>query len=199
MGTELVKAGEHRKTEHDISPILLNRWSPRAMSGESLQAADLMPLFEAARWAPSSYNGQPWRFVFATRDSEAWPSFLDVLVPGNREWAQHAGALIIVCSRKNFEHNGKPSITHSFDTGAANENLLIQGCVQGLVVHPMQGFDYDAARELIKLPDDHTVEAMVAVGRPGDVHNLPEAIREREVPSGRKPVSQIAFEDAFQG
>ena len=190
---------EHRQADHPIEDRFLHRWSPRALSGEALPEGALESLFEAARWAPSSYNGQPWRFLYATRDSPHWDGFLDLLVEFNRGWARHAGALIVVVSRTTFERNDKPARTHAFDTGAAWMALALQASARGLVAHAMQGFDYERAAELLELPDAYEVECMVAVGRPGQVEDLPEDLRERETPSGRKPVGDIAFEGRLPG
>ena len=184
----------YRKPEFDIDEIFLNRWSPRAMSGEEISEAELMSLFEAAKWAPSSFNNQPWRFLYTRRDSENWGLFFNLLAEFNQAWAKNASALIVIISRKTFDHNGKPSRTHSFDTGAAWQNLALQGALKGLVVHGMQGFDYDKAREVLNVSDDYEVEAMVAVGMPGKVEELPEKLREREFPSTKKRLSEIVFE-----
>src|SRR5688572_5560176 len=108
-----------RKAEHPVAEIFLDRWSPRAMSGEELSSSELMSLFDAARWAPSSYNNQPWRFVYARRGGAGWEDLLGLLVPNNRVWAQRAGALVVVLSRKVFDYNGRPSRTHSYDAGCA--------------------------------------------------------------------------------
>ncbi len=186
-----------RKPDHPVDPLFVRRWSPRAMSGEPVSVAELMSLLEAARWAPSSFNGQPWRFLYARRDTAAWPTFVGLMSEGNRRWASKAGALIVVVSRTLFEHNGQPSRTHSFDTGAAWANLALQGTIMGLAVHGMQGFDYDRARTELRVPSAFDVEAMIAVGRRGKVEDLPEALREREKPSPRKPVSEISFEGGF--
>lgn len=190
---------EHRQTDHPIEDRFLRRWSPRALSGEPLPDGSLESLFEAARWAPSSYNGQPWRFVYATRDGAHWDDFLDLLVEFNQGWARHAGALIVVASRTTFEHNDKPARTHAFDTGAAWMSLALQASAQGLVAHAMQGFDYERAARVVELPEDHEVHCMVAVGRPGEVEDLPDDLRERETPSDRKPVEEIAFEGTLPG
>src|SRR6266542_6594954 len=119
-----------RKTErhplYDIHPLLLHRWSPRATSGEEISDTELMRLFEAARWAPSSYNGQPWRFIYAKRNTEYWDKFLNLMVDFNKSWAKNATVLVVIVSRKNFEHNEQPSVTHQFDAGAAWENHVLQ-------------------------------------------------------------------------
>jgi nitroreductase len=164
------------------------------MSGEAVAEADLKTLFEAARWAPSSFNNQPWRILYARRETPHWQTFLDLLADANKSWCGKAGALLLFVSRTTFEHNNKPSVTHSFDCGAAWENLALQGCRLGLVVHGMQGFDYDKARTVLKIPDGFQVEAMVAVGKPGDPATLPEKLREREAPNDRRPLSQTAYE-----
>jgi nitroreductase len=115
----------------------------------------------------------------------------------NRVWAVRAAALAVVVSKKSFDHNGKFSRTHSYDTGAAWENLALQGSLKGLVVHGMQGFDYDRAGELLKIPDGYQVEAMMAIGKPGKRESLPEQYREREFPSDRKKLSDIVMEGSF--
>jgi nitroreductase len=192
-----VDLSEYRQPEYDIDQVFLNRWSPRAMSGEEIGRDELMSLFEAARWAPSSFNNQPWRFLYAIRDTENWGLFLSLMVEGNQVWAKNASVLITVVSKKTFD-NGKPSRTHSYDTGAAWENLALQGTLKGLVVHGMQGFDYDRARQVLNIPEGYDVEAMIAVGKPGKKENLPEKLQEREFPSNRKKVSEIAFEGKFE-
>jgi len=181
----MIKGSEKRRPEYPIESLILDRWSPRAMSGETISPNELRRLFEAARWAPSSFNAQQWRALYAGRESEHWAMFLDLLVEGNRVWAQQAAALVVFISRKNFEYNSKPSVTHSYDCGAAWQNFALQGFSQGLVVHGMQGFDYDRARRELKIPDEFEIEAMVAVGKPGDKTALPEKLQESESPNER--------------
>jgi len=188
----------YRKSEYSVDEIFLKRWSPRAMSGEEISNDELMSLFEAARWAPSSFNNQPWRFLYARRNTNNWELFFNLLVEGNKTWVKNAAALIVIVSKKTFDHNGNPSKTHSFDTGAAWQNLALQGSLKGLIVHGMQGFDYDKAREVLNIPDGYEVEAMVAVGKPGRKEDLPERLQQREVPSDRKNLSDIAFEGMFK-
>ena len=186
-----------RKPDHAVDPLFLRRWSPRAMSGEPIPVEDLMCLLEAARWAPSSYNAQPWRFLWARRDTPHWPKLFGLLLEANQRWCQRAAALLCVVSRSIMEMNNQPAKTNSFDAGAAWENFALQGTLMGLVVHGMQGFDYDRARTELGVPAEYKVEAMIAVGRPGRVEDLPEALRERERPSPRKPVAEIALEGGF--
>lgn len=183
-----------RVSEHPIDPQFLQRWSPRAMSGQSLEKSTLLTLLEAARWAPSGGNGQPWRFLYAFRDTQYFTNYLDLLVPGNQVWAKQAGVLLLIASTRFQEHNGKPYGTHSFDAGAAWMSLALQGSHLGLVVHGMAGFDHDRARNELALPETLEVEAMVAIGHPAPKETLPESLRDREIPSQRKSLGQIAFE-----
>lgn len=187
-----------RHSEHDINPLLLHRWSPRAMSGEEISDTELMRLFEAARWAPSSYNGQPWRFIYAKRNSEYWDKLFDLMVDFNKSWAKNAAALVVIISRKNFEHDDTPSVTHQFDAGAAWENLALQGETQGLVTHGMQGFNYDKARRDLSIPDTFDVMAMVAIGKPAPKEVLPAEVQQREQASDRKPLAEIIMEGKFK-
>ena len=189
----------NRRIGYDIDPIFPNRWSPRAMSGERINDEDLFSLFEAARWAPSSYNNQPWRFIYAKRDTKNWNLFFNLLTKGNKVWAKNSAVLVVVASKKTLDYNGKPSITHSFDAGAAWENLALQGSLMGLVTHGMEGFDYEKAKKELEIPDEYQVEAMIAIGRPGRKENLPQELQEREVPSDRKKMSEIVFEGKFGG
>lgn len=187
---------EHRDPSAPVDDLFVRRWSPRALRPEALSEEQMRSLFEAARWAPSSYNGQPWRFLYARRGSEHWQRLFDLLVEFNQKWADDAGALIVVLSQTKTD-SGKSRRTHSFDAGSAWQNLALQATSMGLAAHAMEGFDYDRAREELGVPDDLAVEAMIAVGYPGDRDSLPEDLREREEPSGRKPLSEIAWEGAW--
>jgi nitroreductase len=188
----------NRKADYPVHELILNRWSPRAMSGEPISDSELMSLFEAARWAPSSYNSQPWRFIYAKRDTPAWNTIYDLMVQFNKDWTKNAAVLIVIVSRDTFEYNNKPSITHSFCTGSAWENLALQGTANGLVVHGMEGFDYKKAKEVLHIPDGYTVEAMCAIGRPGNKEDLPAAMQKEEFPSDRKPITEFIFEGTFK-
>lgn len=182
-----------RETEWEVGDLFVARMSSRALSGDAASEADLMGLFEAARWAPSSYNNQPWRFVYARRDTPAWDAFFDLLAEGNQRWCHRAGALIVVLSKTTFDRNDQPARTHSLDTGMAIQNLALEGARRGLVVHAMQGFDYGRAREVVGAPEVLAVEVMIAVGNPGNPADLPEKLRDRERPSGRKPLAEVVF------
>ena len=185
-----------RVSDHPIDPQFTKRWSPRAMSGEPVSEADMKRLFEAARWAPSSGNNQPWRFVYARAGTPDFEKFFGLLADANKTWCVRAGALIVVVSRITFE-DGRPARTHSFDAGASWMSLAFQAMHMGLVVHGMAGFSYDRARTELAIPDNFEVECMIAVGHPGKVEDLVEKDRAREKPSNRKPVSELAFEGRF--
>jgi nitroreductase len=194
----MIKGSEIRKADFPIEPLILDRWSPRAMSGEEVPTSELMRLFEAARWAPSSFNAQQWRALYARRGTEPWPTFLGLLVEGNKSWAKNAAVLVLFISRTTFEHNNEPSITHSYDAGAAWENFALEGFRQGLVVHGMEGFDYDRAKIELKIPDGFRIEAMAAVGRPGGKETLPEKLQKKENPNDRRKLSESVCEGPFR-
>lgn len=185
-----------RTADFPIEALILERWSPRAMSGEPLTAAEISRLFEAARWAPSCANSQPWRFVYGLAGTPAFAALFNLLADGNKPWCARAGALVVVVS-KNTMDNGQQSPTHRYDTGAGWMALALQGRAMNLVVHGMAGFDYERARDVIALPSDHTVEAMIAIGHPGSLEDLPEKYRSRETPSQRKPMQEFIFEGNF--
>jgi nitroreductase len=185
-----------RTADHPIDPLFLKRWSPRAMSGEPLSTAELMTLCEAARWAPSSGNSQPWRIAYARRETPEFASFFDLLEPGNQVWCARAAVLLVVASR-GVDDQGRRLGTHSFDTGAAWMSLALQGTLLGLVVHAMAGFDSARAGAVVQLPAEHTIECMVAIGRPGARADLPESLRAREEPNGRRPIGETLFEGGF--
>lgn len=188
----------NRKSAYPINHLFTDRWSPRSMSGEAISDKELMTLFEAARWAPSSYNNQPWRFLYAKKGTASWDTFFDLLVKFNQSWCKNAAVLVVVISKDTFDLNGKPARTHSFDTGAAWENVAFQGTISGLVVHGMEGFSYKQAKEKLNIPDGYTVEAMIAIGKPGNKEDLSKELQESEKRSDRKPLSEIVFEGTFK-
>ena len=186
-----------RKPDYPIETLFLRRWSPRAMSGEPLTDREFMTLFEAARWAPSTYNEQEWRFLYARRDTPQWPLFFDLLMEANQAWCKNAAVLAVVLARKIFTHNGKPNPVHLYDAGSAWENLALQAASMGLVAHGMAGFDFEKARKNLRVPDHFAVAAMFAIGRPGNPAELPSELREREVPSQRRPLRDTIAEGAY--
>jgi len=191
------EAEQIRHPNYPIHTLILNRWSPRSMTGEEMTDDELLPLFEAARWAPSSFNSQPWRILYAKRNTPEWDVFYDLLIDFNKQWTKNAAALVVFVSRDTFEKNNKPSITHSYDTGAAWMALALEGSSRGYVVHGMSGFDFDRARNDLDVPKGYTVEAMAAIGKRAPKKNLPEEIQEKEKPSDRKPLNEIIFPGKF--
>lgn len=187
----------NRTAEFDVDPLFIHRWSPRAMSGEPVSQRQLMTLFEAAKWAPSCFNEQPWRFLYARRDTDHWDTFFGLLVEANQQWCANAAALVVIASKKTFTRNGNPNPTHSYDAGAAWVSLALQGSSMGLVVHGMAGFDYAAAAEQLKVPDDYKIEAMAAIGQPAGLDQLPERFHDGEVPSQRRPLADLVMEGGF--
>jgi len=192
-----------RTADHDIEPIFLNRWSPRAFTGEAIPQAVLMSLFEAARWAPSASNVQPWRFVYARRGTAAWPPLFDCLMDMNQPWVANASVLAYVLSarfRRRSDGTSAPNRSHSFDAGAAWAYLALQARHLGWAAHGMGGFFPEKAHEALGAPEsDYRVEAAIAIGRPTGAETLPESYRAREVPSGREPVASFVFEGRLPG
>ena len=168
------------------------------MSGEPVTKDELFTVFEAARWAPSCFNAQPWRFFYAMRESSDWLLFLSFLKETNQVWADRAGALVVVASNTVFEAKGNPNALATFDAGAAWGYLALQGSMNGLVVHGMAGFDFERAKTELGLPPAFKVEAMAAVGRPGSKDTLPAPLQEREKPSDRKPLSEVAVAGRYR-
>ena len=186
-----------RKSAFKINSLILNRWSPRSMTGEELDEDTIMSLFEAARWAPSSFNNQPWRFIYAKRNTLYWNKLFDLLAKPNKVWAGNAALLVVVVANKNFEYNGKYSITHQYDVGAAWENLALEASTRGLVTHGMQGFDYEKTRIDLEIPDNFDVMAMIAIGKRGSKENLSTDLQNKEAPNDRKPLKEIVMEGKF--
>lgn len=190
-----------RSAEHAIDPQFLDRWSPRAFTADTLDEATLLTFLEAARWAPSSYNSQPWRFVYARRGTAHWERFVGFLNEFNRSWANRAAAIVVVLSKTTFVPPGGeapvPAPSHSFDTGAAWAQLALQASLSGWKAHGLAGIERQHIRETLAVPDDYAIEAAIAIGRPGDPAQLPEALRARETPSPRQPLAAIAAEGAF--
>ncbi len=182
-----------RSPEVDASGQFIRRWSPRAFAPRALSLAQLSRLVEAARWSPSCFNSQPWRFVYALRDSESWDNHLGLLMDMNQVWARNAGALVAMVAKTTFD-DGSPAPTASFDTGTAWMSMALEAQAMGLISHAMWGFHHDRAATTLGLPADHAVQAMVAFGYPGDKADLPEKYQAREMPSPRKSIQELLFE-----
>lgn len=190
-----------RETPHPIDPDILSRWSPRAFDGSTLDEPTLLTLFEAARWAPSAYNHQPWRFVYALRGDAHWDGFVAALLPFNAAWAQAASALVFILSDQLITLPGKdtpsPLTTASFDTGAAWGLLALQATKLGLHSHAMAGFDHARAAAVVGAGERFRIEAAVAIGRISDPAQLPDALRAREFPSPRRTAQESVFHGRF--
>jgi nitroreductase len=181
-------------TETPIHPLLQNRWSPRAFDSSNIPAEQVQSLLEAARWAPSGGNGQPWSFIVVPREDEVtFTRMVACLVPGNAPWAQNAPLLLIAVAHQ-LRDNGAPNAYALYDLGQAMAHLSVQVAAQGLWIHQMAGFSIDDVRNLFSIPEGFLPVTVSAIGQFGDVDQLPEALRERELaPRNRKPLSSFVF------
>ncbi len=179
----------------DINHLIEKRWSPRAFEAKPVDTKDLLSLFEAARWAPSSMNEQPWRFIYAIKDDEeAYNRLFNCLVEGNQVWAKNAPVLFLSVAKKDYDKSGKPNSHAWHDVGMATANLLIQATSIGLHAHLMGGFDSQKAQEALSIPEGYEPVAMGAIGYVGEPEMLPEHLQERELAERkRKPLQEIAF------
>lgn len=194
----------HRQADHSVDRLFLQRWSPRAFDGSEMPEEDLLTMFEAARWAPSAFNSQPWRFLYARRGDADWERFLGLLIPWNQSWARSASALVYILSDSlpfTDKNSGEPqpSTTHSFDAGAAWACLALQASLMNYLAHGMSGIQYELARSELRIPERFTLNAACAIGRLGDPAQLDEKLRAREYPSGRKGIGELAFAGNFPG
>ena len=181
--------------QYPIHDLIKRRWSPRAFSDRSIKPETLQSLLEAARWAPSSNNEQPWSFIVAAKDDpDEFGRLLSCLVEGNSLWAQHAPVLMVSVARLSFEDDGQPN-RHAFhDVGQAVANLIVQATALGLMVHQMAGFHPDKVRELYSVPKEFEPVAAMALGYPGDPQSLPDKLKKRELaPRERKPITEFVF------
>ena len=186
--------------DHDVLDVIARRWSPRAFSSRPIEPEKIKRLFEAARWAASSYNEQPWRFIAATKDQpEAYQRILSCLVPTNQAWAKSAPLLILTLAKRTFSRNGNPNRVHIHDIGLAMGNLSIQATAMDLALHQMAGVELDKVREVFKVPDEFEPVTAAAVGYVGTPDQLPEAwMQEAETSERtRKPLGEIVFTEAF--
>ena len=182
-------------TSAPIHSLIGERWSPRAFADRPVEAEKLRGLFEAARWAASSYNGQPWNFIVATKnDPENYQKVLDCFIEFNQGWAKKAPVLAVNVAKLKFEHNGEKN-THAFyDVGQATANLALQAEALGLAVHQMAGILPEKAREIFGIPEGYEAVAGIAIGYPGEVHTLPDHLKERELaPRERKALDSFVF------
>lgn len=178
-----------------VLPLFHTRWSPRSFTDREVSPQDLARVFEAARWAASSYNEQPWRFLVGTRGSEAYKKIHDSLISFNQAWAGKAPVLIFGVAKSKFSHNGSPNRVALYDLGAASSYLTLQAAALGLATHQMAGFDEDAARKAFGIPEEYVVGAVIALGYQGEPTALPseQAVQQETVPRSRKSLGEIVF------
>ena len=178
-----------------VSELIRNRWSPRSFSPQPVPADAIEAILDAARWAASSYNEQPWRFIVANRTEDAFESLVSVMAPFNQAWAKNAGVLILMVARSNFSHDESPNRYALHDAGAALAHIMLQASASGLGAHAMAGFDHSKAREVAGIPPEFQIAALVAIGYPDSPDKLPnEQLRQREVaPRQRKQLSELVF------
>lgn len=188
------KVENNRKADYPIDPIFVNRWSPRAFLDKEVPEEVLLSVFEAARWAPSGFNYQPWRFILA-RTEENLKLFHSFILPGNLAWCENVPALALLISESETEKGPNPF--HTFDAGTASGYLEIQAAKHGLSTHVMGGFDREKAREVLQIPEKFHIHAVIAIGYMGEKETLPENLQEREQPSPRRPLNEMLFEGKF--
>jgi len=190
-----------RIPDHSIDALFTRRWSPRAFTGEALDVPTLLGFLEAARWAPSGFNAQPWRFIYGLHGTPAWTPLFESLSDYNQGWAQRASALVLVLSRGVWTAPGKTepqaNTSHTFDAGAAWAHLALQVELAGWHSHGIGGFDRDKARAALGIPADYDLHAIVAIGRRGHKDILPEALQAREAPNQRLPLASLVAEGRF--
>jgi nitroreductase len=188
-----------RPVDHDIHELLKRRWSPRAFDDRSIAPDKLRRIFEAARWSPSCFNEQPWRFIVGVKgEGDTYDRISEALKPGNRRWTHTAPVLAFICGKKTFTRNDKPNNWHVYDAGQAAAHLTIQAMSEDVFVHQMAGFSVEKARELFRIPDDYAVVTAMAMGYVGDPAQLPEELRKSEAaPGSRRPLTETVFGDEW--
>ncbi len=182
-------------TDHPVHELIATRWSPYAFADRPVAESDLHGLFEAARWAPSSYNEQPWSYLVATREQpQEFQRLLSCLVEGNQVWARYAPVLAIGCTRLNFERNGRPNAAAVHDLGLASGSLVLEATARGLAVHQMIGIVPERVRELYQVPEGVQPLTALAIGYVGEPQRLPENLRDRDAARrGRKRAAEFVF------
>jgi nitroreductase len=186
---------KHAANVDGVLPIFHSRWSPRSFSDREVSRADLAKVFEAARWAASSYNEQPWRFLVGLRNSTAYKKIFDSLMPVNQLWAVSAPVLILGATKTRFSHSDSPNRVALYDLGAAASYLTLQAAALGIATHQMAGFDVDAARKAFEIPDDYLPGAVIALGYQGEPAALPneQFLAQEVAPRQRKPLKDFVF------
>ena len=181
-------------TDYPISEIIAKRWSARAFSTKPVENSKLLSILEAARWAPSSRNEQPWRYIVFTNENPEMLKKAQSVLKEINDYAKRAPILICAISKKTYSENGNPNRLYFHDLGAANENMFLEAFNQGLIMHEMGGFDVQKARDVFNVPEEYEVGIMIAIGYQDTYHVLPDRLREKVfTPRVRKPLSEIAF------
>lgn len=194
MQMMITEVKSYRKPDYAIDDVFVERWSPRSFLEKEVPEEILLTILEAARWAPSAFNEQPWRFIIA-KTAEEREKFYPFISENNLAWCKKAPVLTLILSKKT--RNGEPLISHSFDTGAAWAHMALQANKCGLVTHPMTGFDFDKAREMLEIPEEYAIEALIAIGYQGEKEDLPERFQDREQPNGRRPIMESIYSEKF--
>jgi len=188
-------------TRVPIDGTIADRWSGRAYdASKPISEQDILALLEAARWAPSCYGDQPWRYIVWNRhtDAASWEKAFDCLAPGNQSWVKDAPLLLVAAADSLFTHNGTPNRWGQYDTGAASENLCLQAASMGLMAHQMGGFDVEKTRAAFNIPEQFALMAMIAVGYPADVSTLQGEVKEREeAPRKRRELGELFFNGSW--
>jgi nitroreductase len=195
-----MSSAPNRVSEFFVDPLFIDRWSPRAFNADPISDETLFSLLEAARWAPSANNSQPWRFIYARNGGNGWEKLFSLLNDNNKRWAGQASALLLLLSKKVHARDGgqpAPLRNHSFDTGAAWASLAFQAHYLGWKTHAIGGFDREGSRQALAIPDHYNVEILVAIGKQAERDTLHPDFWEREKPNGRKPVRELAAEGEF--
>ena len=196
QSAEDIEKLKHAPAIEGVPEVILQRWSPRAFSDKQVSNEDLKKVFEAARWAASSYNEQPWRFFVGRKGDVTYKKIFDALIEFNQAWTKSAPVLILSIGKKTFAHNNAPNHYALHDTGAATAYLGLGATALGLHTHSMAGFDNDKARAAFQIPEDYAIGAVTALGYFGNPDALPEQLRTmEEAPRTRKPVDEFVFAD----
>jgi nitroreductase len=186
---------KHAPAADGVLDVILRRWSPRAFANKPVSGEDMKKIFEAARWAASSYNEQPWRFIVGRRGDDAYKKIFDSLVEFNQGWAKSAPVLILSAGKKTFTESGQPNFHVLHDTGAATAYIALAATKLGLHTHSMAGFEHGKARAAFGIPDDFEIGAVTALGYFGDPETLPDHLKQMETsPRERKPLDEVVFE-----
>lgn len=197
MTAQLLCSDKSATTLYELHPLIAQRWSPRAFDdSRELEMTQVCQLLEAARWAPSCFNEQPWRFFVGhkTQTPDAWNVLFDLLVPFNQGWAKRASMITLSVAKETFTQNGKPNRHAQHDVGLAMENMVIQAASMGIASHQMAGFDDEKARQVLAIPPDYTPMAMCVFGYPASADTLDKELKEREEePRSRKALYDITF------